>query len=92
MSLAIDVEKVSEVLLSDGQWHEVATRDREAESWGNEVSSFELGAYDYTRGETSYPQDGNPATGFAFNERRGGRICGPTTSIQAVRLLEDRWI
>ncbi len=83
MSLAINVESVSAVLLSDG-WHTV------------ENHSFALDSYEYVSGDDG---DGRPellheggggvcATGFSFDvsPRAGSdRISGPLTAILAVR-------
>lgn len=100
MSLAIDVDDVTAVLLADG-WHEVANR------------SFELDAYEYLwsgmvdvtveglrQGRGEFGGDRKPlvvhaggnsgicATGFAFTEKgQDGpvQIAGPLTSILAIR-------
>jgi hypothetical protein len=89
MSLAIDIDKVYEVLLPDG-WHKVAN------------NSFYLDAYEYihqhpTRGSQldfgGGEGKGAPSTGFGFTEVLGGvgdmpletTIEGPVSSILAVR-------
>jgi len=46
MSLAIDMDRVKEVLLPDGTWHRVAE------------DSFEIGAYEYLRANERQPDDG----------------------------------
>ncbi len=81
MSLAIDVDKVSTVLLPDGKWHVVAD------------GSFETDSYEYVHnGETTFEGGQNsetiPSTGATWKERdSSGRervIACPLTSIQAV--------
>lgn len=87
MSLAIDVDKVKSVLLSDGQWYVVSK------------NSFTLDAYEFIW--FSKFQDkkkdipcvmhagGNSnisATGFSFLSKvEGGIISGPLSSIVAVK-------
>src|SRR5262249_59360696 len=88
MSLAIDVDKVHEVLLPDGKWHEVADQ------------SFEIDAYEYLRASEVKPGEGNtgvrlggqeklvPAAGATWLERdslgnRRSVFC-PLTAIHAV--------
>jgi hypothetical protein len=89
MSLAIDVDRVSQVLLSDG-WHTVVNK------------SFTLDSYEYIwHHEGSKDSElmhgggssGVCATGFSFqaspqpgsNQKAGELIAGPLTAIQAVR-------
>ncbi len=78
MSLAIDVDEVTEVLLADG-WHTVSDK------------SFELDAYEYTwSGEVAHGggSSGVCATGFAFREDWATPprlMAGPLTAILAVR-------
>jgi hypothetical protein len=80
MSLYIDVDKVTEVLLADG-WHTVADE------------SFDLDSYEYHHGELLLHGGGSGgicATGFTFIEDVGyatppRRIAGPLTAILAVR-------
>ena len=85
MSLAIDVDHVREVLLSDGEWHRVAD------------GSFELDSYEYVRaadGPKAAPRLGGgqeklvPTTGARWTERDTSEnqremFC-PLTAIQAV--------
>lgn len=82
MSLSIDPDTITEVLLADG-WHAV------------HGESFYLDAYEYVD-DTSYILHGGGdsgicSTGFAFTEtlfNLGGtriQIAGPLTSILAVR-------
>lgn len=85
MSLAIDVDKVSHVLLHDG-WHTVAPNP-------DGVSSFCMDAYEYIWGELGdrscvvHQDPQHCATlGFEFvDEKSRGWIGGPVTSILAVR-------
>lgn len=81
MSLAIDVEKVTHVLLSDG-WHLV------------EPKTFTLDAYEFLEYPDDPDgdgflllgggQSGMCATGFAFREGEF-RVSGPLTALIAVR-------
>ncbi len=84
MSLAIDVDTVTRVLLADG-WHEVADK------------SFTMDAYEYMEGTMTLlgggteAKAGVPATGFAFKESRDGAavvLAGPISSIVAVELAQ----
>lgn len=81
MSLAIEVDDVRRVLLSDGQWHLVVDK------------SFTTDSYEFVCG--SYTQLGGgqcdlvPSTGFAFKDRDGQWVYGPLTAIQAVRTERD---
>ena len=81
MSLAIDIDKVTNVLLADG-WHEVVD------------DSFTLDAYEFVW-DVAQP-DGNPQTelyfgghrvpGFEFHDRETASwFAGPLASIIAVR-------
>ena len=82
MSLAIDVDSVTHVLLADG-WHVVSDE------------SFGLDSYEFMwrKGMGDTPMLGGgqedliPATGFSFTEK-GAAICGPLTSVLAVRLAD----
>lgn len=76
MSLAIDVDNVTAVLLADG-WHTVVD------------DSFNLDAYEYTwQGEALHGggQSGVCATGYAFTDSDGDSLAGPLTAILAVRV------
>jgi hypothetical protein len=95
MSLNIDIDKVTAVLLADG-WHDVA--------WDNE-STFELDAYEYVDGDhlaQLHARGSDPgsaihlaggaeesvgvaATGFRFWTGSGEIMAGPITAILAVR-------
>jgi hypothetical protein len=75
MSLAIDPESVSAVLMADG-WHEI------------ERGSFRVDSYQYLQDELALSEDVG-ITGFCFDTERGGmmagsRVAGPLTSILAV--------
>jgi hypothetical protein len=81
MSLAIDVDKVTHVLLADG-WH--AVKD----------ASFSIDSYEFLwregMGEWGEPllgggqEDLIPARGFSFIEGKA-TLCGPLTSVLAVK-------
>jgi len=80
MSLAIDVERVAAVLLSDGDWHLV------------EGTSFHIDAYEYTcDGELRHGggENGICAAGFSFKTKAGNYVSGPLSSVVAVRCLRD---
>ena len=95
MSLAINANIVSAVLLADG-WHGVEWLDAD-------LSSFTLDAYEYLDGEKEVGQ-GNafvllgggqekhvPSTGFTFIEMiefTKMRVSGPLTAVLAVRHKE----
>jgi hypothetical protein len=99
MSLSINVNKVTAVLLAGG-WHEVADE------------SFKLGSHEFLWSSEGQQQDGKPqlvhragangicATGFQFAdrivERESGPICkyllqisGQLTAVLAVRTVEE---
>lgn len=93
MSLAIDVDKIFEVLLADG-WHKVTwnkgrrwNKDSEKydEVW---VSSFGYDAYEYEYQDHSVQDSKNSSTGFEFWEGNA-RICGPMLAILAVKVYSD---
>ncbi len=83
MSIAINIDLVTEVLLADG-WHTVTD------------DSFNLDSYEYIHGDL-YSDRGVtillgggtdrlvPATGFTFTDKTGHRISGPLTAVLAVR-------
>jgi hypothetical protein len=89
MSLAIDVDTVTAVLLADG-WHDVADE------------SFELDSYEFLwsgrRGVKVEEVEHDPillhggghsgicAAGFSFKTADGKTMCGPLSSVLAVRL------
>lgn len=99
MSILIDIDKVTSVLLADG-WHDVA--------WKDDESTFELDAYEYVDGDhyRNVQQKGGdpssavrlaggaeenvgvPATGFVFATASGEIMAGPITAILAVRTRE----
>jgi hypothetical protein len=76
MSIAIDVNRVTEVLLADG-WHSVAG------------GSFTIDSYEYVCEEELLLPGGHesliPARGFTFSEPDRRRISGSLTAILAVR-------
>lgn len=85
MSLAIDVDKVSEVLLADG-WHQVKFVDGE--------STFEIDAFEYIRkheGRTDPDvRQGVPSTGAMwFDVKANAQVYCPLTSILAVMVKEQ---
>lgn len=75
MSLRIDIDKVTAVLLADG-WHTV------------DDASFDCDAYEFMSGDGELVhgggQSGVCATGFGFNSE-DARIYGPLTAILAVK-------
>lgn len=79
MSLWIDVDQVTDVLLADG-WHVVDDK------------SFDLDSYDFHSHGTALPPGGEvhevPSTGFSFLTQIDGMqtvLIGPLTSVLAVR-------
>lgn len=82
MSLAINTQKVTAVLLSDGNWYDV------------EPGSFDLDAYEFFAGDFYENMDYSVtpplwkdvpcSTGFLF-KNSGTLMMGPATAIQAVR-------
>jgi len=95
MSLAIDPNEVTAVLLADG-WHEVQVLG------DNSWSSFDLDSYEYVDAQSDPDRDpivlvgggqsGICSVGFTFRElvdengtRRYCTVMGPLTSILAVR-------
>jgi len=74
MSLLLDVNKVKEVLLSDG-WHLIAD------------NSLDFDAYEFVYDEHVIYNDrhGAPSTGFMFTDPNGTVISGPASSIQAIK-------
>jgi len=85
MSLAIDVDRVSEVLLADG-WHDVKFVEGQ--------STFEIDAYEYIRkheGRTDPDvRQGVPSTGATwFDVNPNAQIYCPVTSILAVMVKEQ---
>lgn len=79
MSLNIDVDKVTEVLLADG-WHTVAD------------GSFDLDSYEFHHGDHVLHGGGRSgvcATGFTFRDANGESLFGPLTAILAVKTHEE---
>lgn len=81
MSLAIETDLVTRVLLADG-WHDV------------EDKSFEIDSYEFMwlkgMGETPMLRGGQdglvPAAGYCFKRPNGHIVCGPLTAILAVEI------
>jgi hypothetical protein len=74
MSLAIDTDNITRVLLADG-WHDVANQ------------SFDIDSYEYMWCERLVHGGGNSgicASGFTFTTTDGLFVCGPLTSVLAV--------
>lgn len=80
MSLSIDTDRVTAVLLADGR-HTVKD------------STFDLDSYEYRWGELRLLSGGQcphvTSTGFTFSDDTGSRLYGPVTSILAVRTRHD---
>ena len=85
MSLAIDIDRVKQILLADGQWHRVAD------------DSFEIDAYEYLRGKEIKPGGGEgfgggqddliSSVGARWTEKDSNKtrvVFCPLTAIQAV--------
>lgn len=76
MSLAIEEDDVTAVLLADG-WHTVAD------------NSFYTDAYEYADGDRITVGGGSvpgvPSTGFLFRDESGEYLSGPLSSILAVK-------
>lgn len=81
MSLAIDVDNVTNVLLADG-WHGVAN------------GSFDIDAYEFViedRPVHGGGESGISASGFVFDSTKTGRrVYGPLTSIIAVQTKREK--
>lgn len=78
MSLGIDVETITEVLLPDGKWYLV------------EPGSFDVDSYEMISGDICLlgggDSVGTSSTGFRFREYATAEyISGPMTSVIAVR-------
>ena len=75
MSLAIDTNRVTKVLLSDG-WHDVVS------------CSFDIDAYEFVEGQRAIllggKADGGTATGATWVNENGNRVSCPLTSVLAV--------
>jgi hypothetical protein len=88
MSLAIDVDSISVVLLADG-WHDVKDKSFTLDSyeylWYPSAEAHERGEFEIMHGGG---QSGVCATGFSFKEQ--GIISGPLTAILAVRHGESK--
>jgi hypothetical protein len=69
MSLHIESDRITDVLLADG-WHRVVG------------ASFVVDAYEYVEGDELVHGDG---TGFEFTDDHGHAVAGPMTAVLAVR-------
>ena len=82
MSLAIEVDRVSQVLLSDGKWHKVKGK------------SFDLDAYEFMHENRMIlgggTVEGGPSTGATWQEPDGSFVVCPLTAVQAVRLYPQK--
>ncbi len=82
MSLAIDVDRVSQVLLSDGKWHKVKGK------------SFDLDAYEFMHEErrilTGGMVEGVPSLGATWQEPDGSLVVCPLTAVLALRLYPQK--
>jgi len=72
MSLYIEVDDVSAVLLADG-WHTVANQ------------SFDLNAYEFHNGVVLLTNRSVPHSGAAWTESDGAQVYCPLTAVLAVR-------
>ncbi len=91
MSLEIDVEKISEVLLADG-WHKVSTVGDGRSSFGLDVYEFQepkLGEKSETEEtparKTKEAEQRDSRSGARWTESDGSRVFCPVTSILAVK-------
>lgn len=91
MSLEIDVEKISEVLLTDG-WHKVSTVGDGRSSFGLDVYEFhepKLGEKSETEEisarKTKEAEQRDSRSGARWTESDGSRVFCPVTSILAVK-------
>lgn len=84
MSLAIDLDTVSRVLLADG-WHDVLPGSLTLDAY--EMHHSDVGLDDWP---ASWPLRGGsdssvPSTGFRFTRAEGGtQVSGPVTSLLAL--------
>ncbi len=84
MSLAIDVDKVDAVLIA-GKWYTV---ELDAE---DEISTFDLDAYEFLDGERLAGSMSQSPTGYTFRTIMNGAsfwMHGPITAIQGIRTKE----
>jgi hypothetical protein len=89
MSLAINIDRVTAVLLPEVGWVQVGW-DREGKE---QFSTFDLDAYEYRNvGEDfTYSQDDkSPSIGFHFVDSDGHVIMGPITSILAIQTAKSK--
>lgn len=92
MSLAIDVDLVTDVLLADG-WHKVASKSFNLDSYeylwsgrtGMTVAQFEEHYKDDAMLIHPGGNSGVCATGFGFETDQGEWMYGPLTAVLAVK-------
>jgi hypothetical protein len=88
MSLEIDVEKISEVLLADG-WHKVSAVGDGRSSFGLEIYEFREAKLATQESPVPQTKEGQAQTasrsGARWTESDGSRVFCPVTSILAVK-------
>jgi hypothetical protein len=88
MSLEIDVEKISEVLLADG-WHKVSAVGDGRSSFGLEIYEFREAKPATQESPVPQTKEGQEQTasrsGARWTESDGSRVFCPVTSILAVK-------
>ena len=88
MSLSIDVDRISGVLLGDG-WHKIASREDGRSSFGMDSYEFLEPHPDSKRDPIMHLKGGQedliPATGSHWTEPDGSTVFCPLTAILAVR-------
>ena len=82
MSLSIDVAKVDEVLLADGEWHRVTDH-----SFNLDAYEFEADGHNVLAGAEVA---GVPSTGATWREGDGSVFHCPVTAILAVKTHRQR--
>jgi len=78
MSLAIDVAKVRAVLLPNAGWLDI------------KVGIFEIDAYEFRNDQRVIQSGGNggvSSAGFRFRDNSNNLVCGPLSTILAVRTV-----
>ncbi|MDQ3208028.1 MAG: hypothetical protein M3Q37_05420 [Gemmatimonadota bacterium] len=78
MSLAIDVAKVRAVLLPNAGWLDI------------KVGTFEIDAYEFRNDQRVIQSGGNggvSSAGFRFRDNSNNLVCGPLSTILAVRTV-----
>jgi hypothetical protein len=84
MSLEIDVEKISEVLLADG-WHTVSPVGDGRSSFGLDIYEFRQPQQDAAQQTKEGQEEGGAQSGARWTESDGSRVFCPVTSILAVK-------